>query len=394
MYFKYKAADQQGKIMHNYLEAGTEKEALKILKGLQLNIIELQETKSIRQEKVRADDLVLFTRLFSRLLQSHIPVLQSLNIIRENMKSGPFRAMISSIMAYIEKGESLSKALSRYPRVFSGFYCGIIRAGENSGKLNLLFELLFKYLKNADTARKKIRTALLYPVFVLVTAMVILSLIFVFVVPQFRTLFSMFDADLPLLTQAIFSFSVFIKNNFFILLAMTGLAGAGVYYLLRTEKGRKWLDKKILVCPLLGELMKEMIYARFSRVFAILVQSNINILAILDIMKDVITNTFVRGLLEQMKKEIKSGKSITAAMSGTSFFPASIVQMVKAGEESGELDKMLLSAAEFYEENLDVKIEVFTSMLQPVLIILIGAFIALIIIAVFLPVFQLSSLIR
>lgn len=394
MYFLYKAINNEGEKVKSFIEANDEKTVLQILKKSSLNVVLIKEVKKIKREKVKSKDIIIFTRLFSRLINSNIPVIQSLKIIQENIDSTSFKNIINNIIGYIEKGDSLSTALGKYKKTFSPFYCGVIKAGENSGKLNEILELLFKYIQASDNIKKKFQSALIYPVFILITAFVILSLIFVFVIPQFKTLFNMFDAKLPALTELIFLTSLFFKNNLFFIILFFGILICSIMIFLKSKKGQKFKDKIIFKIPLVGNLIRESIYTKFCQIFSILIQSNVNILSSFNIMEDVMDNHIVKNSINSAGILIKNGKSITEALIKTKFFPPTVIQMIKAGEESGELDKMLESASQFYEENLTVKIDIFSSLLQPVLIILIGLFIAIIIISIFLPVFQLSSVLR
>jgi len=394
MYFLYKAIDQNRKIIKSFIEADNEKDVLKLTKKLNINLIYVKQVKSVKKEKIKSNELLIFTRLLSRLIKSHISVVQSLKIIQENTENTSFKNIINNIIGYIEKGDSLSKALEKYQYIFSSFYCAVVKAGEHSGKLGPVLELLYKYLQTSETTKKKFQTALLYPVFVLSTGILVLSLIFIFVVPQFRALFNMFDSKLPPLTEFLFTLSSFVKNNFLILLIsiITGITIIIIF--LNTGKGMHLKDRLIFKIPLIGKLIKESFYTKFCQILAILVQSNVNILHSFQIISDIMNNNLVKNKIEMIEKNIKNGKSITDAFILSRFFPSTIIQLIKAGEESSELDKMLESAARFYEENLSVKIEIFSSLLQPVLIILIGIFIASIIISIFLPIFQLGSIIK
>ncbi len=394
MYFKYKAINNEGKVVKSFIEADNEKEVLKITKKLNLNIVSVAQVKAIKKEKVKSRDILIFTRLFSRLVKSHISVIRSLKIIQQNIDNITFKNIINNIIGYIEKGDSLSKALGKYKYVFSSFFCAVIKAGENSGHLDITLELLFKYLQTKENTKKKFQTALFYPLFVLALAVVILSLIFIFVVPQFRTLFSMFDTKLPALTELLFGMSIFVKNNFFYILGFFILAGILIKILLKTARGRQFKDRFILKVPLIGKLIRESIYTKFCQILALLVQSNVNILLSFEILEEIMSNSIVKNKIKMIHEQVKNGKSITDAFTSAGFFPATVIQMVKAGEESGDMDEMLESAAQFYEENLAVKIELFSSILQPVLIIIIGIFIAIIIISIFLPVFQLGTVLN
>ncbi len=394
MYFLYKAIGKEGKLIKSYIEAADEKEVVKITKKLNLNLVFVKPVKSIKKEKIKSKDRLIFTRLFSRLVKSHISIIESLKIIQQNIDSTSFKNIINNIIGYIEKGDSLSRALERYKNVFSPFYCAIIKAGENAGQLDLTLELLFKYLQFSENTKKKFQSALFYPVFVLITAVVILSLIFVFVVPQFKALFSMFDTELPTLTLFLFGLSTFIKDNFIFIILFLAAVGVLIKIFLKTRKGARFRDRIIFKIPLVGRLIKESLFAKFCQIMALLVRSNVNILLSFEIIEEIMNNSIVKDKIRSIREQVKNGKSLAESFNTSQFFPATIVQMVKAGEEAGELDKMLVSAAEFYEENLSVKIELFSSILQPALIILIGLFIAVIVISIFLPVFQLGTVIK
>jgi len=394
MNYIYKAIDKSGKTIKSFIEAEEEKDVLKIVKNLGLNLISVKPVKRTKKVKAKNREILIFTRLLSRLVRSHISVIQSLSIIQENIENNSFKTIIANMASSIEKGNSLSQALARYAHIFSPFYCGVIKAGENSGQLGNVLELLFKYLQFSDNTRKKFITALFYPVFILITALIILSLIFVFVIPQFNTLYNMFDTPLPALTLFFLKLSCFIKENILILLA----GSAGLLVLLKiyfnTSQGKRFTHRIIFKIPVAGKLYKEFIYARFCQILSLLVSSNTSIPDSFDLIEDIMTNSLAKEKMRSIRSQIKEGKSLTDAITETGFFPDTIIQMVKAGEESGELDNLLASAAQFYEENLILKIELLSSMLQPVLIIIIGIFIAVIIISIFLPVFQLGTIIK
>lgn len=394
MYFLYKAIDKNGKQIKAYMEADNEKAVINTLKRTKLTITLIKEVKKIKQKKIKSRDLLIFTRLFSRLINSNVPVLQGLSIIIQNTENRAFNNVITGIITYIEQGDSLSTALGKFRHVFSPFYCGIIKAGEASGKLGEMLDLLFKYINSFDQIKKRLQSALIYPVFVLSTAFIILSLIFVFVVPQFKVLFDMFDSQLPPLTELVLGISHFFNHHIIFIFSILIISTIFIKLGLNTKKGKIILDKTVFKIPLIGSLIRDTIYTRFCQIFSILISSNVDILKGLKIAKDVMNNHLIKKAIQETHEQIKKGTTITDALDKTGAFSPTIIQMVKAGEESGQLDRMMESAAQFYEENLNIKIDIFSSLLQPVLIILIGLFITAIIISIFLPIFQLSSILH
>lgn len=396
MEFKYTAVGPGGKTARGVITAENEAKAAALLKKQGLTPVALKPAGPLSGNpgRIKASELIMFTRLFSRLIKAHIPVINALNIILSTLKNRKFAAAVSGIINELSAGKSLSQALKKFPGMFSDFYITTVESGENSGRLAEALQHLYDHLYQSDDMRKKILSAIIYPVTVTLFALAVLTAIIFFLVPQFQVLFEQLGGELPLATRIVIGLNLFLKKYFFLLFALA--VGSVVFILvyLRTPAGRRLRDRILLNLPILSQFFRERIFAHFSRILGILLANEVDILKSLSLASRLVKNSVVREGIARAAELVGKGDKISEAFVKAGIFPATMIQMISIGEETGDFGSMFISAAEFYEESLDMRSRYLLAVLQPALIIFTGIIIMFILVSIFLPVFQLSNIIK
>lgn len=343
--------------------------------------------------RVKSEALVIFARQLATMVNSGIPITSALEILSEQLEDRPFRQILRKIREDIETGSSLSEAISRHRQVFSDFFVNMTRAGESSGRLDEILDRVATYLEKTDALQRKITSSLFYPAFVCVLAVGITTFLVIVIVPKFRDIFTSMGGRLPLPTQILLSVSDFMRRTFALdVLLVVGLAILWRMYLM-TPAGRFWFDQAVLKIPGIGTLLQKAVIARFSRTLATLTKSGVPILSALEIVAKTAGNKVVGRAVLAARASIKEGQNIADPLSRSKVFPAMATRMISVGEKTGELEKMLTKVADFYENEVDSAIAGLTSLIEPVVITVLGVVIGAIVIALFLPVFQISTLV-
>jgi len=396
MEFKYKAIDKNGRTVKGIIESENETYAVEVLKKKNLSLLSIKPVRYIFKKslRIKPSELILFTRIFAQLIKSRISVVNALNIIKSTLKNRKFISIIENIQKDLSAGKSLSFSFRKYPSVFSNFYCAVLESGENSGKLDEVLQLLYNYIYKSNELKKNILSAIIYPVIVTITALIILTGIILFLVPQFHILFEQFDCQLPLLTRIVLGLNLFLKN--YILLILFILTGFFLLILtyFNTSKGKILKDKILLKLPIVSLFVKETIYAKFTRMLGVLIFNEVDILKSLSITSNLINNSIIRNNINIVADSIKKGSKVSEAFTNARIFPDVIIQMTNIGEETGDFADMFLVTAQFYEESLEMKSKILLAVIQPALIIITGIIIMFILISIFLPIFQLSNIIK
>jgi type IV pilus assembly protein PilC len=293
----------------------------------------------------------------------------------------------------IESGSSLSAALSKYPNVFSALYINMVKAGESSGMLDEILERLAGYLEKANSLRRKVRSSLIYPTLVVVMAVGITSVLMLYVVPTFKGIFESLGGELPKLTQLLLAISDLLRHSFVFLLAGVVLFGFVFSRYLRTDTGRMQFDRFLLRMPIFGIIMRKVAVARFSRTLATLIRSGVPILGSLEIVGKTSGNKVVERAVDGVRTSIREGENIAEPLARSGVFPPMVTRMIGVGEQAGELEKMLTKIADFYEDQVDAAVSGLASTLEPVIIIFLGVVVGFIVIAMFMPIFKLPTMI-
>ena len=357
-----------------------------------LQIVEERPLSRTRlRGRVGAKSLALFTRQFAVMLGAGLPLLQCLSILTDQQQAGPFRTRLRRVRDDVESGSTLADAMGRHSVVFDSLFVSMIAAGEVSGALDAILDRLSIYLEKRDKMQKAVFSASIYPAVVTLTAVVIVVVIMTWVIPVFSTLFQGLNAPLPLPTLILIRLSDLSSRlgGVAILGAFLVAAGAGLAY--RTESGRTLMDRALLRMPLLGPVMRRLVLARFSRTLSTLLSSGIPILEALEITARTVGNRSVEAMIQGGREQVEKGKTLAAPLQQTGFLPLMAAQVISVGEETGQLDSMLLQLAEYYEAEADYSVQYLLTLLEPLLIIVLGIVIGGIVISLYLPIFSLMG---
>jgi len=396
--FKYVAKDEEGNTITDVLEAKDEALALDMLRVKNLIIITITEQKvtkigKVVGKKVKSEELVIFSRQLATMVNAGIPLVQSLDILSEQMESINFRQMVTQVRSDVESGASLSAALEKHPKVFTLLYTNMVKAGETSGMLDEILERLAGYLEKNDTLQRKVKSAMVYPAVVSVMAIGITLVLLLKVIPTFKEIFTSLGGTLPLPTEILINISDTVRKYFLMVVIILVVFCVVLQKLISTPKGRIRFDQIKLKLPVFGVLLCKVAVARFSRTLSTLIRSGVPILSALEIVGKTAGNTVIEAAVENARVGIREGESISAPLSKSKAFPPMVTRMISVGEESGELEKMLSKIADFYETQVDVAVSGLTSMIEPLIIAFLGIVVGSIVVAMFLPIFKITELI-
>jgi type IV pilus assembly protein PilC len=396
--FKYIAKNAQGKTLSATLDAKDQTSLVDLLRKRGLVIISIEEVKgreiTTGRVKVKIDELVIFSRQMATMVDSGIPLVQALDILAEQIEKPGFKKVVGSLRDKIETGSSLSEALSNYPQIFSSLFVNMVRAGESSGMLDDILERLADYLEKTSALQRKVKSSLIYPALIVVMAVIITSILIFRVVPTFKGIFENLGGELPTITRGLINFSEFAKRGAPFLLAGIFLLVVIVARIKHTEKGRIYIDKTMLRLPIIGMLLRKVAIARFARTLSTLVKSGVPILNSLEIVARTSGNKVIEVAVDQVRANIREGENIAEPLARSGVFPPMVTRMIGVGEQTGELEKMLSKISDFYEEQVDAAVNGLTSLVEPIIIIVLGIIVGSIVAAMFLPIFKITQLIQ
>jgi type IV pilus assembly protein PilC len=345
------------------------------------------------KKKVKRLQVGIFTRQLSTMISSGLPLVQSLDILSTQLDDVNLRAVSKSVKMKIEEGMRFADALKEYPKVFDELYVNLIVAGEEGGMLDTVLMRLANYIEKSEKLKKKVKSALIYPSSIVFVAIAVVLVLLLFVIPVFENMFSSFGKALPLPTQMVINLSHFVKRSFPFILGgiFVGVVVFIRYY--RTNPGRRQVDRLLLKIPILGILLKKASVARVTRTLSTLLSSGVSILESFVIVARTAGNRIIEDALMTARTSISEGRSISEPLKDSGIFPPMVVQMVQVGESTGALDSMLNKIADFYEEDVDNMVANLTSLLEPVLMVFLGVILGGLIVAMYLPIFQLGSVV-
>ncbi|RKY39658.1 MAG: type II secretion system F family protein [Candidatus Omnitrophota bacterium] len=396
--FKYVAKTQGGEKIERIVENEEFAQLVSKLRAQNLIIISIEEIKTGRKKakrgKIKPEDLVIFSRQLSTLLDAGITLVQGLNILSEQVEKERFKEIIRDLEKEIRGGKSFSEALSKYPSIFSSLFVNMVRAGEKSGRLSATLDRLSTYLERTNALLRKVRSALIYPAVVSSMAIIITMVLLLKVIPTFKNIFSALGGTLPLPTQILINISDFTKRYFPIAILCLGGIVCFVIRYSHTEKGRFALDRLKLQLPIFGILFRKVAISKFCRTFSTLVESGVSILDCLSIVGRTAGNKVIEKTVIKVKESIREGENIASPLGNSGIFPPLVTRMIAVGEQSGQLSKMLSKIADFYEQEVDAAVSGLTSLIEPIIIAFLGIVIGSIAVAMLLPIFKISTLIR
>ncbi len=336
---------------------------------------------------------VLFTTQFATLQDAGLPVLRSLKVLENQFKSGPMKRVVGEIGADVEAGSSLSEAVAKHPAVFDDLYVNMVRAGEASGALTIIFNRLATFMEKAEALRRRIKGAMIYPLMVMIIAITIVTFIMLFVVPKFEDAFAQLRGELPGMTRTLIDTSRWLVDHWYLIVAVPLAFWGTLVVLSRNPAGRRWLDRLKLRLPLVGSVIHRSQVARFARTLGTLSASGVPLMQALEITGDAAGNVVVKEAVETVRAAVKEGEPIARPMAETGFFDDIVVNMVDVGEETGELDRMLMKIADNNDAEVDAQVANMTAVLEPALIVTMAVIVGFIVVSLYLPLLKLQELI-
>ena len=343
------------------------------------------------EESIKSRDMVVFSRQFATMINSGVPILQSLQVMCEQTENGKLRRALYSIRNSIEGGSSLFDALRRFPDIFDTLYANMVNAGEIGGIMDVVLLRLSEYIEKAAKLKAKVKSAMIYPGVVISVALAVVAIILIFVIPTFETMFKDFGGALPVPTQIVIDMSRFVTSHFFLLLG--GVIGFVIAFKMfyRWEQGKIIVDRWILFIPVLGPLLRKVAVARFSRTMSTMISSGVPILTALDIVAKTSGNKTVELGVMEAAKSIAEGQNLADPLDATGVFPPMVIHMIAIGESTGALDAMLGKIADFYDDEVDVAVESLTSLIEPLMIVFLGVVVGGLVVSMYLPIFKIGE---
>lgn len=399
--FSYQARDASGRMVTGIQDALNEDNAVTSLMSRGLMVLSLQKKAVANRSKkriwtVKETDLVLFTRQLSTMVEAGISLVQALTALYEQCdakRQRHLRYVISDVTARVQGGETFNESIAKHPRVFNRLFVSMVKAGEAGGLLAEILDRLAGFLEASARLRKKVKSAMTYPVIVICIAFAITTFLIVRVVPVFGEIFKDFGAKLPAPTQFLIDVSDFVRGQwYFLALAIVGtIVGARIF--LRSKRGKQLTDKWKLKLPIFGPLVHKICMSRFSRTFAQLIRSGVPILEVLDIVGGTSGNHVIETSIKSVSEDVEKGDNLSVALSKKPIFPPMMLRMVSAGEATGKIDTMLEKMADFWDEEIEATLDALTSLIEPMLIVFLGVIVGGIVIAMFLPIFKLNEIV-
>jgi type IV pilus assembly protein PilC len=349
---------------------------------------------SANKGKVEAADIAIFSRQMATMMKAGVPLVQALDIVGRGHEKPAMGEMIFAIKATIEGGGSFSEALSKFPLHFDDLFVNLVDAGEKSGALETLLDKIATYKEKSEAIKKKVKKALSYPIAVVVVALVVTAILLIYVVPQFESLFKGFGADLPAFTQMVVNMSRWLQDNWWMLLGIIGgTIAAFIFFQKRSAAFRRFLDRMMLKIPVIGDILYKSAVARFSRTLATMFAAGVPLVEAMESVGRASGNIVFEEAILKMRDQVSTGQQLNLAMLQASLFPNMATQMVAIGEESGALDTMCIKVAEFYEEEVDALVDALSSLLEPMIMAILGVLVGGLVIAMYLPIFKMGSVI-
>ncbi len=382
------------KLVNGEVSAFTEEEARKKLAKRGIRPLQITRVKTSSKRKITQEDITVFTRQLSTMIKAGLPLMQAFEIVARGHGNPSMTEMLMEIRGEVEQGSSLSRAFSNHPKYFDRFYCNLVAAGETGGVLESLLDKLAIYKEKTQAIRKKVKTALTYPVSVIAVAIGLVFVMMIFVLPAFKEVYANMGAELPPLTQTVMDMSDFFVSYGWMVLIALGFAIYGFLKLkARSIKIQRRMDAILLRMPIFGDIVRKGTIARWGRTTATLIAAGVPLVDVLDSTAGAAGNLIYEEATREIRTRVIQGLSMTSGMRATELFPNMMLQMSSIGEESGSLDDMLNKAAEFYEDEVDNAVGRLSAMMEPIIIVILGLVIGTLLVAMYLPLFNLGNVV-
>ncbi len=392
--FTYVGQDRGGKTVRGEMRATGEAQVNALLRRQGIKVQEIKKQKRARGGKITEKDITLFTRQLATMLKSGVPLLQAFDIVAKGHSNPAMAKLIYDIRTEVETGASLRQAFEKHPLHFEPLYCNLIGAGETAGILDGVLERLAQYKEKILAIKSKIKSALFYPLAIVVVAFVITAIIMIFVIPAFKQVFANFGADLPALTLMVIAFSDFFVEYWWLIF---GGIGGGLWFFFytwkRSEKMQITMDHFLLRVPVFGDLVRKSSIARWTRTLSTTFAAGVPLVEALESVGGAAGNHVYLTATRRIQSEVATGASLNSAMQGTDVFPNMVIQMVAIGEEAGSLDTMLSKVADYFEQEVDDAVAALSSLMEPMIMVVLGTLIGGLVIAMYLPILKLGAVV-
>ncbi len=391
--YAWKGKNRLGDLQEGVIVADTRDNAAATLKrnGLQVLSVRTQTAAGGKTGSVKPKDLAIFTRQFSVMIDAGLPLVQCLEILGAQQSDKNFQKIIGAVRSDVEQGATLQTALSKHPKAFNDLYVNMVGAGEAGGILDLILQRLSGYIEKAVKLTGKVKGAMTYPITIIIIAVTVVGIIMVKVIPVFSQMYEGMGSSLPIPTQVCIAISNIIIHYFLLLAAAVVLAVVGLKYYYKTPVGRLTMYTFILKIPIIGDMLRKVAVARFCRTLGTLTSSGVPILEGMDITAKTAGNMVIQNAIMKSREAVEQGRNIAGPLAETKVFPPMVIQMVGVGEATGALDAMLSKVADFYEDEVDNAVSAMTAMMEPLIIAILGGVIGFIVVAMYMPIFNLAN---
>ena len=392
--FEWEGKDRNGKVVRGEMRAGGEAVVNASLRRQGILVNKVKKRRSSGGRSIKQKDIAIFTRQLATMMKAGVPLLQSFDIVARGSTNPRMTKLLNDIRSDVETGTSLSTAFRKHPMHFDALYCNLVEAGEAGGILEALLDRLAIYQEKTMAIKSKIKSALMYPVAVIIVAFVVLTVIMIFVIPSFKEVFTSFGGELPAPTLFVIALSEFFVSYWYLIF---GFLFGGLYFFFqswkRSEKMQVFMDLLLLKLPVFGDLINKSVIARWTRTLSTMFAAGVPLVEALDSVGGASGNAVYRMATEQVQKDVSTGTALTTSMTSTGVFPTMVLQMASIGEESGALDHMLAKCAEFYEDEVDEMVKGLSSLMEPFIIVILGVLIGGIVVSMYLPIFKLGAVV-
>ena len=392
--YEWEGKDRNGKQVRGETRASGENQVLASLRRQGVTPGKIKKRRMSAGGTIKPKDLAIFTRQLATMMKAGVPLLQAFDIVGRGNPNPRVTKLLNDIRTDVETGTSLSVAFRKFPLYFDNLYCNLVEAGESAGILDQLLDRLAVYMEKTEAIKSKIKSALMYPITVLVVAFVVVAVIMIFVIPAFKEVFANFGGELPVPTLVVIAMSEFFVKYWYLIF---GGLGGGVYFFLeawkRNEKMQNVMDRIMLKLPIFGVLVEKSCIARWTRTLSTMFAAGVPLVEALDSVGGAAGNSVFERATVKIQHEVSTGTALTVAMTNVNLFPSMVLQMCSIGEESGSIDHMLGKAADFFEAEVDDMVAGISSLMEPIIIVILGTVIGGIVVAMYLPIFKLGAVV-
>lgn len=382
------------RLVRGEVVAKDEEEARKKLQRRGIRPLRISKVKTARKRRITQEDITVFTRQLATMMKAGLPLMQAFEIVARGHSNPSMTEMLMQVRSDVEQGSALGKSFSKYPKYFDRFYCNLVSAGESGGVLESLLDKLAVYKEKTQAIKKKVKTALTYPIAIIVVAIALIFIMMMFVLPAFKEVYANMGAELPGLTQLVMNLSDLFVDYGWIMIILLIASAFGLYKLHeKSPTFQKRIDALVLRLPVFGTIVRKATIARWARTTSTLFAAGVPLVEVLDSVAGASGNILYEEATQDIRAKVTQGLSLTSSMQSTDMFPNMVIQMAAIGEESGSLDDMLNKAAEFYEDEVDNSVTRLSHLMEPIIMVVLGSLIGILLIAMYLPLFNLGNVV-